>query len=82
MSCIWDSMVKKIFTIKARTKEERFTLRRRVDRELKVKNFIQQAILTRKLVKDNTNADMYDRLKLDYDSSDDEAWGTLKGDTI
>lgn len=45
-------MVQKVFTVKPKTKEEKINMRRRVERELNVKNFIRQAILTRKLVKD------------------------------
>lgn len=58
MSCYWNTMVQKVFTVKPKTKEEKINMRRRVERELNVKNFIRQAILTRKLVKDNMTPGM------------------------
>lgn len=62
MSCMWHTMVEKIFLKKPKGKQEKATMKRRVERELNVKNFIRQAILTRKLVKDNMNPAMEARL--------------------
>lgn len=79
MSCMWHTMVQKVFVAKPKNDEEKQVMRRRVERELNVKNFIRQAILTRKLVKDNMTPGMQARLKLDVESSDDEIWGSKHG---
>lgn len=76
---MWHTMVEKVFRSKPKGKQEKTVMKRRVERELNVKNFIRQAILTRKLVKDNMTPAMQARLQLDVESSDDEAWGTEKG---